>query len=111
MDYKRTGARHFEPISSEVTEWRLFAQLAQALVLGTSRRWAELKDRAGKARKLTVFGQASHGNVCVRLIEVAVETCDSAEPHRHFPDLERLAGEVLKLCNGWKLIHEGLRHG
>lgn len=94
----------FQPNSAEVIGWRALAEQAQSVAMGKTRGWVALKDMAVKARKLMVFGPLGRGNVCVCLIETAIETAESTEPHRHYPELERLACEVLKRCNAWAVV-------
>lgn len=104
MGFSANSSKSYQPVSGEVIGWRGLAEHAQAVAVGDSRAWLVLKDKAIKARKLTVFGPNSHGNVCVRLIAVAIETAESTDPHRFYPELERLACEVLKRCNAWAVV-------
>ena len=103
MGYKRTGAAPFEPQPTEVNAWREFAELSLAVVAG-SRKWLVLKDSANRARKLTVFGHEHRGNTCICLIEKAVEVAESCDPHQLYPELDRLACEVLKRCNSFDTV-------
>jgi len=107
MGYSANATKSYQPVSAEVIGWRALADHAGRVATGQSHDMASLKDKAEAARKLTVFGPLGAGNVCVRLIEVALLACDSPRRAAYFPDLHRLAGEVGKRCDGWAVVRAG----
>jgi hypothetical protein len=103
-----------EPTRSEVACWRQLAAAAGRVATGQAKgatAWRELRALAAASRRLTVFGQNGHGNVCILLIEEVFRLADSVAVDKPLDELGRFAHEVLRRCDAFDEIRKVLRHG
>lgn len=98
-----------EPQDWEIAAWKLFATVALDVALQRTCKMGRLSELADDARRLRVFGPESASNCGTRLIEIAREACRSSAPRAYLVDLDRLAREILRLCDGHAEVRKAAR--
>ena len=105
------AGRSHEPTSAEVIQWRTFARAAIEVAMRRRHNWKELRDLAGYCVRIRVFGHNTEGNVCNRLIAVAIEAALVVDHERYLDELARLAVEVDNRCDMADQLRRAARHG
>ncbi|ESQ82379.1 hypothetical protein AEAC466_17300 [Asticcacaulis sp. AC466] len=98
-----------EPRDWEIAAWKRFATVALDVALQRTAKMGQLLELAEDARRLRVFGPEGPSNSCTRLIEIAREAARSSVPRAYLIDLDRLAREILMLCDGHTEVRKAAR--
>jgi|GEM_PF-1836659 len=98
------------PQEWEVSAWKRLAAEAIDVAHQRTTRMGRLSELGSDAVRMQVFGPEGDGNVCTRLIEVVHHAARSSAPSAYFPDLDRLAREVLRHVDGYEVVRRAERY-
>lgn len=103
--------RTYRPTSGDEARWRALAEYAFQVGSGTAHGVVKLRELRDAARKAVILGADGEGNLCRRLVEVVGQRTDprfGGDP-AVLDELARIAGEVLKRCDGFRALREAER--